>query len=423
MIVFAADAARWYEDFGFWASFLTVVGGIASGAWFLARYFYHRQVVNLTTDLAELKAARNWDHDELRRQLQDSRSSEETLRQDLDESRESTDKLQTTIDRLKKNLQLSQQMKGLTWRAMPTGDAPPFVPLRERRVPVVAVLNLKGGVGKTTLTANLGAAFARDGWRMLLVDLDLQASLTSLFVSGEQLQNLSDNRRLIQHYFEQAMGASGPQFGDFVHACSEHRVELVGSADTLAYAELNMSVRWLLQPNRGDPRLLLRDALHGKALSQCDLALIDCPPLLNISCINALAAADFLVVPIVPSKSSTDRVPAMLSWLRTLRQTLNPDLKILGVVANRTGKGTGLLAEEANLWAALRRECHDVWGEEPYMCETFIPQRVDVRNAENERRPLNENDGAFEFFGTLAKELAGRLPHASRRAAVTGAAS
>src|SRR5207253_4678065 len=108
----------------------------------------------------------------------------------------------------------------------------------------------------------------------LLIDLDLQASLTSLFITGEQLQHAAEKQRLIQHYFEQASTGARPQFLEFVQACSEPRVELVGSADTLAYAELFLTVRWLLRPGKSDPRLILREALHGGCARQFDLVLI-----------------------------------------------------------------------------------------------------------------------------------------------------
>src|SRR4051812_34338841 len=100
MVVFAADASHWYQDFTFWASFLTVVAGLASGAWFLARYFYQRQVVHLTADLEALRVERGTDRDKLERELQDSLATQESLRQDLSETRESAGQLQGAVDRL-----------------------------------------------------------------------------------------------------------------------------------------------------------------------------------------------------------------------------------------------------------------------------------------------------------------------------------
>ena len=87
----------------------------------------------------------------------------------------------------------------------------------------------------------------RLGWRVLLVDLDLHASLTSLFFSGEQIRQAADAERLIQHFFERAAAGAQPELLEFIHARPEPRVQLVGSADTLAYAELFLTMHWLLR--------------------------------------------------------------------------------------------------------------------------------------------------------------------------------
>jgi chromosome partitioning protein len=421
-IIFAADAARWYQDFTFWGSFLTALSILVGAAWFLAWHRYRerlrrwmeerdRQLREARAENKKLKSARGPERDQLKRRFAVARR---LLKETCDEKDQLTAKLdeyRAESERLDRNLQVAEQLHGRTWHVKPADDAPRFVPLANRRTPVVAVLNLKGGVGKTTLAANLAAAWARDGRRVLLIDLDLQASLTGLFLAAEELHRLADNRRLIQHYFDLAAAGERPKFLDFIHHCSEHRVELVGSADTLAYAELALTMRWFRSPGRGDVRLLLREALHGGGHArEYDLVLIDCPPLMNVSCVNALAAADYLLAPVMPTNLAADRVRPMLAWVKALRRNLNHDLKVIGVVANRVAQATGMRAVEKNLWTSLRDQCRDAWGEEVYLCKAFIPQRVDVRDAESERRPLKSTDEAFAFFERLARELAARLP-------------
>lgn len=431
-IILAADPSPWYGALEFWASFATVVAILVGCAWRLARWFYYHRAITEREQLrAELRTAREQvsqlklqdSNDEpLNRKLTAAQREIGQLRQLVEMERARAGEISRELQSIQEdkecldnNMGVAQQLEGRTWRVKPDASAPKFVPLAERRTPVVAVLNLKGGVGKTTVTANLAAAWARDGWRTLLIDLDLQGSLTSLFVNGEDVQRIAGNQRMVQDYFEQAASRKRPAFLDFVHHCSEHRVEIVGTTDTLAYAELNLTMRWLRWPSRGDVRLLLRDALHQAGHARkYDLVLIDCPPVLNVSCINALAAADYLLIPVMPNKLASDRVRPMIAWVKALRRNMNPDLKIIGVVANRISQSTGLGTVEKNFWVALQDDCKEEWGEDVHMCKTFIPQKVAIRDAENERRPLAADDEAFDCFKKLARELVNRLPSTCR---------
>ena len=384
----------------------TVIGAFL---WLLRRY------VRLIHERERLRRTLREAEDELKQLRNNPGAERVNIEDQLAESQHERERLEKTFNKVNQDLRIAQQMKGLTWMRPPTGLAAKFIPLHDRRVPILAVLNLKGGVGKTTLTANLGVAFARTGWRVLLVDLDLQASLTSLYLPGEQIQQLSDSQRLVQNYFEKATGGGEVQHLDYVHTASEPRVSVIGSSDALAYAELNLTVYWVLRPHKRDVRLLLRELLHDtKLISRFDIVLIDCPPLLNVSCVNALAAADYVLIPVMPSKLVTDRVPAMVAWLRELRRNLNSDLKIAGVAANRTFRDSQFTHQESNLWSAMLAECHANWGEKLRMCATIIPQKVEIRDAENERRPLRAADEMFARFRELAVELSEQLPESSR---------
>lgn len=417
-----ADSTPWYGDFQFWGVFIAVVGGCTTVTWFLAKVYYARKIERaadererLAEDLKQLRAAGGPKRTDLEAKLAESEHDNEELRAELTDSKEDADRLRGIVKGMERNLELSRQNAGMIWQARVTDPTAPFVLLKERRTPIVAVLNLKGGVGKTTVTANLGAAFARmSKTRVLLIDLDLQASLSSLYLTGEELQVASDQQRLIQHFFEQRSLNQNPALHEFARTTNESGVDLIGSSDTLAYAELSLSVQWLIRRARHDPRLLLRQALHSATGSRPGIVLIDCPPLLNISCVNALAAADYLLIPVMPSRSVTERAPAMMAYISALRKSLNPDLKILGVVANRILKSTGMSAEEGNLWKALRSECLDSWGGPVRMCDTFIPQSTEIRDAERDRRPLHAGDKTYGFFVDLAMELVGQLPLSSR---------
>src|SRR4029077_2068509 len=112
---------------------------------------------------------------------------------------------------------------------------------------------------------------------------------------------------------------------------------LVGTVDTLVYAETNLTLRWLLREGNRDPRFILRRELHLKRISNAfDIVLLDCPPIINVCCVNALAASDSVLIPVMPSRTTPDRVPVLLSRMLEFRARINNELKVLGMVANRT---------------------------------------------------------------------------------------
>jgi cellulose biosynthesis protein BcsQ len=315
-------------------------------------------------------------------------------------------KLRATASRVRRALKL----EGLIWEEKVPSNAPRFRAPQLRKAPFVSVLNLKGGVGKTTITANLGASLAHLGYRVLLVDLDLQGSLTSLFLPDEEQLRLYQRGNLLQNYFDRAAEDVRVKLLDYSQPILGGKSGLVATADTLAYTELNLTFKWLLRIGKRDPRFLLRKAMHLRMVSRkYDVVLLDCPPLMNVSCVNALAASDYVLIPVMPSKQATGRVPALLRTLRSFRENLNQDLKILGVLANRT-HGSKLTADEANRWTELRDQCRDQWGEAVAMLETFIRQSTEIRVMEDAHRPVRIGDEMFQPFLDLAREVERRLP-------------
>jgi chromosome partitioning protein len=272
-------------------------------------------------------------------------------------------------------------------------------------------LNLKGGVGKTTVTANLGAALDGLGYRVLLLDIDLQGSLTNLFLNEDQQAKLYREERLIGDFFASSFHAEFPNLLDYTHSILQSgKSRLAPTTDQLAYAEMNLTIRWLLREGNRDPRFLLRRELQLKRItSKHDIVLLDCPPLINISCVNALAACDYVLIPIMPSVQATVRVPTLLQRLKDFREKINSELNVLGILANRTLRPT-LTLDEENRLSALRAQCKDVWGQEVPFFDTFIRQSAEVRAAEDQHRPLGKNDEMYNTFAELAREVATRLP-------------
>lgn len=305
---------------------------------------------------------------------------------------------------------------GQTWTERVLANAPDFkrLDLDERRTPIVSVLNLKGGVGKTTVTANLAAALDSLGWRVLVLDLDLQGSLSNLFVSDFELAEFAKNRQLLNDFLEASFEREHPNLGDYVHGILANESGLVPATDDLFYAETNLTIRWLLREGHRDPRFLLRKELHLRRITnRYDIVLMDCPPVFNVCCVNALAASDYVVVPILPTRQSTARVPALLKRLKEFKDNINSDLHVMGIIANRTQRSE-LTIDEENRLSALADIARDAYGMPVPLFDSFVRNSTGVRAAEDEHRPLSSADAAYANFVDLANEVIGKLPNFCR---------
>jgi chromosome partitioning protein len=207
---------------------------------------------------------------------------------------------------------------------------------------VIAVANQKGGVGKTTTTANLGAALALRGRRVLLVDLDPQGNLTSAFGLEKDVQRtVADSlldRRVPLPVVSVPNGAAGNQ--------TAHRLSVVPASVGLASAEAQLM-------NKLGRELRLRDQLMTVD-EQYDYVMIDTPPSLGVLTINALVAATKVIIP-------TEARFFSLQGLQMLEESieeilyLNPRLEVLGILLSKMDRR---LKEERQVAEYLRQR----WG-------------------------------------------------------------
>ena len=184
---------------------------------------------------------------------------------------------------------------------------------RSKPATIVAVANQKGGVAKTTSVASLGAAFAEQGKRVLLVDLDAQACLTfSLGVDPDAVDN-SVNEVLLGQ----------ASVADVRVACDDG-VDLVPSVIDLAGAEAQL----LPRPGR---EYVLRTALE-EVRDEYDVILLDCSPSLGVLTLNALTASQGLVIPMPCEMLSHRGVGQLLDTVADVQRILNKDLRVLGIL-------------------------------------------------------------------------------------------
>ncbi len=190
----------------------------------------------------------------------------------------------------------------------------------------IAVINQKGGVGKTTTVANLGAALALRGLTVCLLDLDPQAHLT-LHFGVEPGQP--------EHSIYDVLVSDAP-FLSTVLGINEHLM-VVPSVIDLAAAEVE------LVTTVGREQIL-RDSLRNVELP-CDLMMIDCPPSLGLLTLNALAAADDVVIPLQPHFLALQGLGKLLETVGLVRQRINPNLRVSGVLLCMYETATRLAGE------------------------------------------------------------------------------
>jgi cellulose biosynthesis protein BcsQ len=287
----------------------------------------------------------------------------ERLRDSLDE-RERHDvgkeDLELEVNHLREKIQLVTDLDGKFWERSPQFGTPPFRPVRGKVAKIIAVANLKGGVGKTTLTANLGAALANRGYRVLLVDLDYQQSLTTLCLPPEKASQVLELGRVVRHVFKTPHAPDQVAWQNLTEITNPLQMHLLATDEWLVDEEERAKFAWLLDESSRDVRYLFRSAFHAPRFQErFDVILFDCPPRLTTACINALAASDFVLIPVLLDKISADAVPRLLGWMEQLRiRHVCLNLGQAGIVGNegRTHGGEWIRAHQ-DILHRLREHC------------------------------------------------------------------
>jgi cellulose biosynthesis protein BcsQ len=217
---------------------------------------------------------------------------------------------------------------------------------------------------------------AAHGWRVLVVDLDHQGSLSQLMLSSAEQDDLIRSRRLV----DAALADPGDGLARFkaaivrVTISVQGEVSLVGADETLLDLETKLSQRWLARMTSDDVRYRLRAVLHSETIAdRFDFILLDCPPRLTTACINALAASDYVLIPVLPNSTSTAAAPRLLKWLKHLRQFACPELSVMGVIGNKAKfyGGSPVKKQQAEL-DTMAGYCRDKWGAEVTMFPALV---------------------------------------------------
>ena len=250
---------------------------------------------------------------------------------------------------------------------------------------VVAVANQKGGVGKTTTAINLATSIALSGRRVLLIDVDPQGNLTSgVGLKGE--------KAAAGTVYEALMGEDEPQ--TFVLPTRVENLFIIPADRSLTGAEIELVA--VLAREQRLKRIV--DALRG----EFDDILIDCPPSLGLLTLNALVAADAVLIPLHCEYFALEGLADLVGTMRRVRTALNPALDIEGVLLT-------MYDDRSNLGQLVARDVREFFKDKVF--DTIIPRNVRLGEAPSHGVPAVLYDvksrGAAAYVA-LAKEMLAR---------------
>ncbi len=192
---------------------------------------------------------------------------------------------------------------------------------------IIAITNQKGGVGKTTTAINLSACLAEGGQRVLTVDFDPQGNATSGL--GIEKRGMTDT------VYELISGDCG--IDDCIRPCVQEDLDVMPSNMDLSGAEIELL-------DIDDKESILKEQL-SKVKDRYDYIIIDCPPSLSLLTVNALTAADSVLIPIQCEYYALEGLTQVLDTIRHVRRKLNPGLEVEGILFTMYDSRTNLSAE------------------------------------------------------------------------------
>jgi chromosome partitioning protein len=251
----------------------------------------------------------------------------------------------------------------------------------------IAVANQKGGVGKTTSAINLATALAAIGWKVLLVDLDPQGNASTGLGVGQAMRTHSSYDVLLGEV----------RIEEAAVATRVPRLDLLPATVDLSGAEVEMV-------GLNDRTHRLSQAFAEAPAARWDIVMMDCPPSLGLLTVNALVAADQLLVPLQCEFFALEGLSQLLQTVERVRVAFNPSLSILGVALT-------MFDRRNNLSQQVAEDVRACLGAAVF--ETVVPRNVRLSEAPSHGLPALIYDlkcPGSEAYVRLAKEIIARMP-------------
>lgn len=259
---------------------------------------------------------------------------------------------------------------------------------------VICITNQKGGVGKTTTTINLAYYLMKEKQKVLVIDFDPQGNATSgLGIDKAQFERNYLNNELSNTMSEVILGER--RLPEIILNTKFKSLDLAPTTPQLANAEVEMT-------KLSKKFVQLKNAIN-EVRDNYDFVIIDLPPSLSLLTVNGMIAADYLLMPVQTEFYALEGVAQLMDSVKLVRKAMNPNLKLLGVLATMYDKRTSLSVQ---VLAEIKKYFRDK------VFETTIPRNVRLAEAPSHGVPVGDYDrfskGA-KAYKELAKEVLKRV--------------
>lgn len=333
--------------------------------------------------------------------------------------------LQTELSAVLQRFDDLQKIDTTVWtgKSSSAGKPPAFIPRDRRKARFVTFLNLKGGVGKTTIVANLAAALATgvlgegvgEKKRVLAIDLDYQGTLSNRCVEYKILADRRGSRRTADRLIDAASDADPAELVRNllvpIGATSEMGSIIVADEHL---DDIDFRKQALFAIETAEVRFEHRRLLHHPSVAdRFDFVFFDCPPRLTTSTINALAASDWIVVPTGLDPNDVEAVPRSLRWFEKLRTQANIDFhaQLAGIILNGTfkSKTSEPTSYELPNLKQLQRLIERFVLSPDAMILTNTIKNDSAISRDNAGEPFGATAKGHERYGPMAAELYQRI--------------